>query len=42
MINEHNETEAGYKMAINKFSDLTHEEFQDMLGFKHGPSKMRL
>ena len=36
MIQEHNETEAGFSMGVNKFADWTIEEFQQIYNVMSG------
>jgi len=38
-IEKHNAMNSGFKLAVNKFADLTHKEYRTMLGLAQGPKR---
>jgi len=38
-IEQHNAMDKGFKLALNKFADLTHKEYSAMLGLQRGPKR---
>jgi len=40
-IEKHNAMDKGFKLALNKFADLTHQEYRTMLGYKRAPKRQQ-